>query len=307
MKLATKSVGGIFRYSTWDAVPAALTLLQFVLVLAFCWAWPSLSWTQRIGFTLVYAFGVGWNLNSVAHNFIHNPFFARERANTAISYLISWTLLSPQTMYRHIHMRHHAGNADRPGPDGSTIDPLSIYQYGDEGKPEPLLSYVFVQFFRDDDPFALARKIAVRRPDLARQAMREFWSMVALWALMLVLHWPFVLLMIVGSYLGQCLSNLAGYYEHLGANPDKPIAWGVSTYEPLYNWMFMNNGYHAEHHYRPKMHWTLMRALHRDIAEKQAEEGVFVIRPAHWLGFFDPRTWSIRSASRPRAVAERKP
>ena len=65
--------------------------------------------------------------------------------------------------------------------------------------------------------------------------------------------------------------------------------WNVpGTYHKLYNWTWMNNGYHAEHHYRPKMHWTKMPALHREIAEEQARQGVRVIKPPHPLGFLDP-------------------
>jgi fatty acid desaturase len=48
------------------------------------------------------------------------------------------------------------------------------------------------------------------------------------------------------------------------------------------------NGYHAEHHFRPKVHWTRMVALHRQIQELQREAGVRVIKPPHALGFLDP-------------------
>ena len=260
---------------------------------------------------LVYAFSVGWNLNSVAHNFIHNPFFRSARLNRLMSLVITLALVSPQTMYRYIHLKHHAGNADRPGPDGRTIDPLSIYQHGADGKPEPMLAYVFLQFFRDDDPFELARRIGEKRPAEARQALFEFWSIIVVYGLLLVAglftdRWPFVPLLVVGSYLGQCVSNLCGYYEHLGGDPDKPIAWGVSTYSRLYNWVFLYNGYHAEHHYRPKVHWTRMVALHRQIAEEQAREGVAVIGPAHFLGFLEPRNRRIATARRGKTPARPK-
>ena len=290
----------LFKVSAWDAVPATLTVLQFALILGVFAAWPHLSWPARIGIGLLYAVSVGWSLNSLAHNFIHNPFFTSRGANRAMSFLITWSLISPQTMYRYIHLRHHAGNADRPGADGETVDPLSIYQHGGDGRPEPLLSYVFLQFFRDDDPFALARKIAVKRPAEARQALAEFWSLVAIGGAMAMVHWTFALLMLAMSYLGQCLSNLSGYYEHLGADPDRPIAWGVSSYGRLYNWVFFYNGYHAEHHYRPKVHWTRMAALHREIAVEQAEAGVATIRAAHMLGFLDPKTWDVETARRRR-------
>jgi fatty acid desaturase len=226
-----------------------------------------------------------------------------------MSLTITLALISPQTMYRYVHLKHHAGNADRPDENGVTVDPLSIYQHGFDGKPEPMLSYVFLQFFRDENPFDLARKIGEKRPGEARRALIEFWCIAGLYGSALAVglftgRWTFVPMMLVGSYLGQCLSNLNGYYEHLGGNPDKPIAWGVSTYARLYNWAFLYNGHHAEHHYRPKVHWTKMTALHRQIAREQALEGVTVIRPAHFLGFLDPRTHGVPTARRPRTARQ---
>jgi len=89
-------------------------------------------------------------------------------------------------------------------------------------------------------------------------------------------------------YLGHCFSYLNGYYRHYGANPDKPIAWGVSSYGKIYNWLFFYNGYHAEHHFRPKVHWTKMERFRQSIADLQKQEGVRTIKRAHMLGFLDP-------------------
>jgi len=297
-----------FRTSAFDALPAALAVAQLVVAMALFAAWPGLGWVSRIGWLALYAFSVGWNLNSIAHNFIHNPFFVSDRLNRLMSLVITLALLSPQTMYRYVHLRHHAGNADRPDAQGITIDPLSIYQHGHDGKPEPMLSYVFLEFFRGDSPFELARKIGAKRPREARQALFEFWAVIVVYGALLAVglatgRWAFVPLMVLASYLGQCVSNLNGYYEHLGGDPDKPIAWGVSTYGRVYNWVFLYNGYHAEHHYRPKTHWTRMTALHRQIAEEQRREGVRVIRPAHFLGFLEPANRRVPTARRPRAAA----
>ena len=95
--------------------------------------------------------------------------------------------------------------------------------------------------------------------------------------------------MVVFNYLGNCLSSLNGYFEHLGGNPDLPIAWGVSSYSTLYNLIWFNNGYHAEHHFRPRMHWTKMRQFHESIKKEQEAAGVHTIRHCHALGFLTPR------------------
>src|SRR6185369_4490534 len=139
-----------------------LIYLQFALVLAFAWAWPHMGWGARFACAALYALGIGWNLDSVSHNFIHNPFFAWQPLNRLTSFIFSFTLGTPQTMYKYVHMRHHAGNSDRIGADGKTVDPISLYQYGHDGKIEPALSYIFLQFWRDDGPFTVARAIRVK-------------------------------------------------------------------------------------------------------------------------------------------------
>ena len=68
-----------------------------------------------------------------------------------------------------------------------------------------------------------------------------------------------------------------------------PLAWGVSSYHRLYNWLWFNNGYHAEHHYRPRVHWTEMKALHDQLADAQKAAGTHVIAMPHALGFLEPR------------------
>lgn len=295
--------GRIFRYSAWDAIPAVLVYAHLGALVAFFLAWPQLSWPERLAGACLYAFAIGWNQDSVSHNFIHNPFFVSRLANRITEFALTLENGVPQTMYAFVHMRHHAGNSDRPDAKGETIDPISIYRHGAEGKAEPVLSYVLLGFWRDDDPFAVARQIRARRPAEARRAMQEFWVMVAAYGALLAIRWEFVLVLAPFYYLGQSLSFLIAYYEHLGAEPGDPLATGVSTYEPVYNALFLNNGYHAEHHYRPKQHWTKMPALRREIADGPKMTSWPVIGPAHFLGFLDPSTWRVPTARKRRLAA----
>jgi hypothetical protein len=52
-----------------------------------------------------------WTANTVAHNFIHLPFFRPRPANRAFSVYLSLLLGLPQTIWRDRHLAHHA---DRP-------------------------------------------------------------------------------------------------------------------------------------------------------------------------------------------------
>jgi fatty acid desaturase len=55
----------------------------------------------------------------------------------------------------------------------------------------------------------------------------------------------------------------------------------------LYNWIWLYNGYHAEHHYRPALHWTKLVAFSKSIREEQRAKGVHVMNWCHALGFMD--------------------
>ena len=283
--MATQST--VLKYSNWDWLPIAMGIGHLAYVVSLFLAFPHLSWWGFVPLALLYSILISWNINSVSHNFIHNPFFKNKRLNEAFSMLLSITIGFSQAMYDFVHMRHHSGNMDRPDDTGKTVDYISIYKHGHDGEPENVWSYTFLSYFRDD-PVEIMRAMTVRRPAQAKQAKIELVVMILFYLGMLVLDWRFVLIMLPFNYLGQCLSFLNGYYEHFGGNPEKPIAWGVSAYGKIYNWTWLNNGYHAEHHYRPKMHWTKMPELHRTIAGQQEEGGTRVIRPPHPLGFLDP-------------------
>src|SRR5437764_400605 len=150
------------------------------------------------------------------------------------------------------------------------------------------LGYVFLSFFRDD--------VGAIRKELRKRSNGDLmWGNIELAAfatvlfVMFLFNWRYIIFYFLPFfYLGHCFSYLNGYFRHYGADPDKPVAWGVSSYGKIYNWLFFYNGYHAEHHFRPKVHWTKMEEFHQGIAEMQKQEGVRTIKRAHMLGFLDP-------------------
>ena len=290
---------GLFRHSAWDAVPVGLALLHVCGVVLLVAEFRHMSVVEIVLAGLLYSVSISWSINSIAHNFIHNPYFRARGLNRAFSLLLSVTLGFSQTLYRYVHNWHHAGNMDRPDADGNTVDYLSIYRHGKDGLPENPWRYVFLSYFRDDLGEIL-RRIRSRRPVDARFAVAELAACGLFYVALAVVDWRAVLVMLPFYYLGHSLSSLNGYYEHFGADPDRPIAWGVSSYNRLYNWIWLNNGYHAEHHYRPKQHWTKMAELHREIAGQQKAAGVRVIRYCHALGFLDPDlpAWPGAAATR---------
>jgi hypothetical protein len=88
----------VLRHSSRDALLVALALVHGALLLAV----PSAP---------LIAIGLWWNANTIAHNFIHLPFFRARPANVLFSAYLSLLLGLPQTLWRDRHIAHHA---DRP-------------------------------------------------------------------------------------------------------------------------------------------------------------------------------------------------
>src|SRR5881398_279796 len=278
----------VFAYTRWDAIPVAAALLHCAYFFGMFYLFPRVPLWVMLFLGFMYSLSISWNINGISHNFIHNPYFRSPLLNRLFSILESITVGFSQIFYECIHMQHHKGNADRPDQTGETIDWISIYKHGHDGEAENPWSYVFLSFFRDDVG-AIRRELRKRgngdllwgNLELAAFATTLFVMFLFNWRYMLFYFLPFF-------YLGHCFSYLNGYYRHYGANPDKPVAWGVSSYGKIYNWLFFYNGYHAEHHFRPKVHWTKMEKFHQSIADLQKQEGVRTIKRAHMLGFLDP-------------------
>ncbi|HEY1581952.1 MAG TPA: fatty acid desaturase [Chthoniobacterales bacterium] len=278
----------IFAFSRWDALPALAGFFHLAFFFALFFLYPHTPLWIMLILGFLYALMINANINGVAHNFIHNPFFRAPLFNRLFGVVESVACCFSQTYYDVVHTQHHKGNSDRQDENGETIDWLSIYRHGHDDEPENPWSYVFLSFFRDN-PAAIKRELRKRGPSEVRWGNAELIAVVVTLLTMLFFNWRYVVCYFLPFfYLGHCFSYLNGYFRHYGADPEKPIAWGVSSYGKIYNWLFFYNGYHAEHHFRPKVHWTKIEQFHQQIADLQRAEGVRVIEHAHMLGFLDP-------------------
>jgi fatty acid desaturase len=291
----------ILAYSPKDWIPVVAQLLQTAYLVTMFLVFPYTPWWLLLVMGLVYSVSISWNLNGIAHNLIHNPYFSWKPLNWAFSWLLSVTSGLSQQFHEVYHYKHHQGNSDRSDEHSDTVDLVSIYRHGHDGEPENPWTYIFLSFLRDD-PKLVFQELKKRRPFAAYFAVFEIASWASLCLLAFFLNWKFMMFYLPFYYFGHCLSYLNGYFLHYGGNPDVPLAWGVSSYNKFYNLLWFNNGYHAEHHYKPKVHWTKMHELHLEIREQQKAAKVRVIKPPHALGFLDPdlpkRTPTVKEPTR---------
>src|SRR6188768_6860 len=151
----------LFAHTRWDVLPmlAAFFHLAFFFAMFFLFPHTPLWIMAIMGF--LYALMVNANINGVAHNFIHNPFFRAPLLNRLFGIVESVACCFSQTYYDVVHLQHHKGNSDRKDDKGETIDWLSIYRHGHDDEPENPWSYVFLSFFRDN-PAAIKRELRKR-------------------------------------------------------------------------------------------------------------------------------------------------
>jgi len=279
----------IFAHSYLDAIPVLLGISHLAFQITLFTFFPHLSWPALIALGLLYSYAIAWNIESVSHNFTHNPYFKSLILNRAFALVESLAIGFSQQFYRTVHIRHHIGNSDLPDENGNVRDWFSIYRYGKNGKAENIWTYALFGFFRGDPKLVFKEMGRGGREADVRWSKFEHAAYFSWFLLGFILNWKFMLYFLPFYYLGHVISMMVGYYEHYQANPNLPIAWGVSTYGFWYNLLWMNNGYHAEHHYRPKLHWTQMKNLREQIREKQKESGVYIIKMPHYLGFLQGR------------------
>jgi hypothetical protein len=90
----------VLRHSSRDTLLIALAFVHGALLVTI----PSAP---------LIAIGLWWNANTIAHNFLHLPFFRSRNANRTFSVYLSLLLGVPQTLWRERHMAHHANRPFR--------------------------------------------------------------------------------------------------------------------------------------------------------------------------------------------------
>jgi hypothetical protein len=133
----------------------------------------------------------------------------------------------------------------------------------------------FPQSFWRDRHLAHHNETSLRHARFKPSWLGEGLLVLALWLMLLVLAPKFFLTVYLpGWTIGLGLCQLQGYFEHARGT--------VSHYGRLYNFLFFNDGYHAEHHARPGRHWTQLPRWEIDQTQKDTSRWPAALR---WLEY----------------------
>jgi fatty acid desaturase len=286
-----------FRHSPYDALVALCGVAQVAFLLWTFAAFPTLSWWALVPAFLVVSVAYCWNLQCISHNFIHNPFFRSTWLNRAFGLLETLAIGMPHQLYHHYHLNHHAGDNDAKGPDVTTRDWSSIYRHSTDDGPESFWRYVLLSFWRVEIGPVLRVAFRHGRANVLQVAAESLF-LGGFWLLMALVNWRYFLFFYLPSfYLGWMISYAEGYLEHYDARPGNPFANSVSSYNFWYNLLWFNNGYHQEHHWDPKVHWTRMKELHERIKPQMEANGTKVLRGPHLTGLIEDYLCGSRYAA----------
>lgn len=279
----------VWRYSALDSVMLLLSIAHLGLLLLLSIYWTDFSTLLRATAFAALTLMLFYNIVVITHFFTHTPWFESGALNAAASVLNSINIAQSVQAYQFMHVRnHHRYNNDRKGPDGRTSDTSSTFLEGKGGEHAGLFRYavggalsklvdtgeILLQARRlwvvtDDDLVSWASSDARRGRQELRQIQLDRMAQSLALLLFLAISWRWTMLCYLPAlFTALVLVNVQNYFEHFGARPEDRYANSVSYYGCLYNLLTFNDGYHQEHHLRPRAHWSKLPMVRRALRDQ---------------------------------------
>lgn len=267
----------MMKHSNKDIILVLITFFQIILIIYGALTYQVLDLYSLV-FIFINACLISTNFQCVSHNFIHNEFFNSKFLNINYSIINSIVLGTPQSFYYIHHMNHHRYNNDfKDTETGTTKDDSSLFRFSNDKKPEGLLRYSFLSYFRVDFPDLLKKSISKMGKAIV---LLEITGLLIFIIILMVINIKFFFFIYIPIlYLGAVFASMENHFEHFGATPGNRKTDSVSCYGEFYNFIWFNNGYHQEHHYSPTTHWTKIKK----IKDELPTEGRKVVKHFHFL------------------------
>jgi len=170
----------------------------------------------------------------------------------------------PFNFYYLLHTNHHV--YDNEIEDFTT----TIIRKDGKIRGKNIFMYAFFWFKSNRKPLEMMQ-LGIKEDYFSKERMQKSkieLLVILLFEIMLgVLNWKLLLLYFALVYFGWLFISLHNYGQHL---PNKKgIDIGNSYYNKLYNFIFVNNGLHYEHHKFPvKKYWDLEEEKEKNLNNK---------------------------------------
>ena len=245
----------MFKDTKLDAIPVLVTATAAAI--PFCMAFGASYWLA-----IPYVILACLHTHGSQHYQIHRPFFVSGWANRAYELLGTTVCGIGNHEYKLMHFEHHKLANDRQ-VNGLVNDPVSTFRWG-KGKEEPFLQYILKTSLR-----STFSQNGVRPKNIVwdkKKLRQENAAKLATVIVLCMINISFIPIYVAMLYAAWTLNWIENYGEHHGAvDQDDPRRDSVSSYGAVYNFLFLNLGYHQEHHYRPGVHWTKLPDIRKQL------------------------------------------
>jgi beta-carotene hydroxylase len=264
------------------------TLLWLALATAnalVVWFVPaSRSWLVPLGCYFALCCGL------IAHNHNHCPTFKNRTANEVLNHVATIFYGFAAFNWVPTHNNNHHKFTNAPG------DATITWRYTNKHNALIAFTYPFISAIAQVPVIdAYVKEQKEKRPALYRSIMGQLFLCWGLPVVLTFIDWR-ATVAAIWIPRGFSLYTIIyfNYIQHVHCDPYSKWNHSRSFTGKIANWLLFNNGYHAVHHLKAGMHWSLAPAAHAEVAhhihpELNPRSLFWWMFKSYVLGLFVPR------------------
>lgn len=247
---------GNLRYK--EDIYTIATITGYYIFLAFSWyIFPYLAWYWILLLIAANCF-YEFIITTITHNVVHVPVFRKKSWNKVFQLYLSLANGYPVSGFVPGHNLSHHEHLQTPKDAARTT--RARFKWN-------LLNQLLFFFLLAGDIQRSERKFVKKmwrvKPGWSRQYLVETVLVFSSKLILLLIDWPRALLLVIIPHFYSTWGIFGtNYWQHDGCDENHPYNHSRNFTGKLFNWLTFNNGYHAAHHMKPGLHWSLYPKYH---------------------------------------------
>jgi fatty acid desaturase len=230
-----------------------------------------------VAFVATAAVMLGWisgiDVGVNFHNHSHRPIFVSQFVNRWFGRFWTFSGAWPSFFWEYCHVTVHHGRL-LSGRD------WTLPKQKADGSFENFQKYLLVHW-----PWRLTQhlwKELSARKSLRRKSLRELSIFLALWSIPFWIDPVMALwLWVLPHWIANAMVMGSGMYvQHSGCvekTTEKPVSHSTVFMSRFFNLTMFNIGFHLEHHDHPRVHWSELPEMHRQMKQEMIDGGAHVV------------------------------
>jgi beta-carotene hydroxylase len=246
----------VFRYRA-DVLTLSV-VVGYVGFLAASWVlYPLISWHWVVLLVVAHCF-YQFIIATIIHNTIHVPLFYSKHLNRGFQFLLSLCHGHPVSGFVPGHNLSHHKHLQTPKDSARTNRAQFRWNILNQA-----LFFFLLMFEIMASEQRFVRYMRNANKAWAKQYTYESLVVFGFKLIVLILDWQrAILLVILPNFYGTWGIFGTNYWQHDGCDHLHAYNHSRSFTGKLFNALTFNNGFHAIHHMRPEVHWSLYPAHH---------------------------------------------